>query len=188
MTLILTVIHIMAALALIFVVLVQKGSGADMGAAFGGSSQSLFGARGSGSFLGKLTAVLATVFMVTSLTLAFFTTRDTGGSDSVMQQKIATTPQQVPAPTGDPQSPATPTGAEIPLPPKSGTVDTAAQPPVNAKPIPGFDDTPAANPKPVTDSKPAIDSKPVTDSKPAIDSKPVTDSKPATVAPEKKSE
>jgi len=50
-----------------------------MGAAFGGSSQSVFGSRGSGSFLGKLTATLATVFMITSLSLAFFTTQKGAG-------------------------------------------------------------------------------------------------------------
>lgn len=79
MTLIITVVHILVCLALIFVVLLQKGSGADMGAAFGGSSQSVFGSRGSGSFLGKLTATLATIFMLTSLSLAFFTTQKGAG-------------------------------------------------------------------------------------------------------------
>ncbi|MBF0429153.1 MAG: preprotein translocase subunit SecG [Magnetococcales bacterium] len=83
MTLILTVLHVLVCLSLVFVVLLQKGSGADMGAAFGGSSQSLFGARGSGDFLSKLTAGLATVFMITSLTLAFFSTRP-GDGKSVM--------------------------------------------------------------------------------------------------------
>lgn len=86
MTLIITVTHILVSLTLIFVVLLQKGSGADMGAAFGGSSQSVFGARGSGSFLGKMTAALATVFMITSLSLAFFTTQK-GSGVSVMEQK-----------------------------------------------------------------------------------------------------
>ncbi|MBF0212654.1 MAG: preprotein translocase subunit SecG [Magnetococcales bacterium] len=83
MILIVTVLHILVCMALVFVVLLQKGSGADMGAAFGGSSQSLFGARGSGDFLSKITAGLATVFMITSLTLAFFSTRP-GVERSVM--------------------------------------------------------------------------------------------------------
>ncbi|MEO5378697.1 MAG: preprotein translocase subunit SecG [Magnetococcus sp. DMHC-6] len=87
MTLIITVIHILVSLSLIFVVLLQRGSGADMGAAFGGSSQNLFGARGSGSFLGKMTAGLATVFMITSLSLAFFTNQSP--TTSVMDQKVA---------------------------------------------------------------------------------------------------
>ncbi|GAB0056364.1 hypothetical protein SIID45300_00670 [Candidatus Magnetaquicoccaceae bacterium FCR-1] len=89
MTLIVTVLHILVCMALVFVVLLQKGSGADMGAAFGGSSQSLFGARGSGDFLSKLTAGLATVFMITSLTLAFYSTRP-GNERSVMDSAPAT--------------------------------------------------------------------------------------------------
>jgi preprotein translocase subunit SecG len=88
MTLILTVVHVLVSLSLVFIVLLQKGSGADMGAAFGGSSQSVFGARGSGSFLGKLTAGLATVFMLTSLSLAFVTGQK-GANVSVMEQPSA---------------------------------------------------------------------------------------------------
>ena len=103
MTLIITVLHILVSLSLIFVVLLQKGSGADMGAAFGGSSQSVFGARGSGSFLGKMTAGLATVFMLTSLSLAFFTTQK-GGGVSVMEQ----------APITEKAEPITPTGPPVP--------------------------------------------------------------------------
>ncbi len=71
----LTVIHIIVGLALIFIVLLQTGKGASMGAAFGGSSQTIFGARGAGSFLGKLTTGAAIVFMLTSLTLAFLSSR-----------------------------------------------------------------------------------------------------------------
>jgi preprotein translocase subunit SecG len=102
MTLIITVVHVLVSLALVFIVLLQKGSGADMGAAFGGSSQSVFGARGSGSFLGKVTAALATVFMITSLTLAFVSTQR-GSHASVME---ANPPISKPAPeTSDPTSP-----------------------------------------------------------------------------------
>ena len=61
------VVHILAALGVIGLVLVQHGKGADMGAAFGsGASGSLFGATGSANFLSRTTAVLATVFFVTS--------------------------------------------------------------------------------------------------------------------------
>ncbi len=67
------VIHVLAAVALVALVLLQQGKGADAGAAFGGgSSQSLFGASGSANFLTRLTAIMATVFFVTSLTLAYF--------------------------------------------------------------------------------------------------------------------
>lgn len=75
-TTILTVIHILAALGIIGLVLIQHGKGADAGAAFGagaagGASGSVFGAQGSGNFLSRSTAVLATVFFVTSLSLAY---------------------------------------------------------------------------------------------------------------------
>ncbi len=79
MTSIILTIHIIVAIALIGVVLIQRGQGADIGASFGGGgAQTLFGSRGSGSFLGKLTGGLAATFMVTSLTLAFFTQQDAG--------------------------------------------------------------------------------------------------------------
>jgi len=72
-------VHILVAISLIGVVLIQRGQGADMGASFGGGgAQTLFGSRGSGSFLGKLTGGLAAVFMITSLTLAFFSQQKAG--------------------------------------------------------------------------------------------------------------
>lgn len=74
MTTILLVVHVLVAVLLIGVVLVQRGQGADMGVSFGGGgAQTLFGSRGSGSFLGKVTGGLAATFMITSLSLAFFT-------------------------------------------------------------------------------------------------------------------
>jgi len=70
-----TVIHVFAAIFLILIVLLQTGKGSGMGASFGGSSQTVFGAGGATSFLTKLTAASAVIFMVTSLTLAYFSTR-----------------------------------------------------------------------------------------------------------------
>jgi preprotein translocase subunit SecG len=65
-------VHILVGLSVIGLVLLQHGKGADMGAAFGsGASGSLFGATGSANFLSRMTAVLATVFFITSLTLAY---------------------------------------------------------------------------------------------------------------------
>jgi preprotein translocase subunit SecG len=67
------VVHIIVAISVIAMVLLQHGKGADMGAAFGsGSSGSLFGATGSANFLSRSTAVLATLFFLTSLGLAYF--------------------------------------------------------------------------------------------------------------------
>lgn len=69
MTIVITIIHIVAALSLILVVLLQSGKGADMGAAFGGASQTIFGSSGAATFLGRLTAAAAIIFMITSLSL-----------------------------------------------------------------------------------------------------------------------
>jgi len=87
MTTVLIIVHVLVAILLIGVVLIQRGQGADMGVSFGGGgAQTLFGSRGSGSFLGKLTGGLAATFMMTSLTLAFFSQQQTG---SVVERSIA---------------------------------------------------------------------------------------------------
>ena len=66
-------IHLIIAVGLVALVLLQQGKGADMGAAFGGgSSQTVFGSQGSGNFLTRATAGLATAFFISSLTLAYF--------------------------------------------------------------------------------------------------------------------
>jgi preprotein translocase subunit SecG len=67
------VVHVVIAVALVGLVLIQQGKGADAGAAFGGgASQTVFGSQGSGSFLTRLTTLLAVVFFVTSFSLAIF--------------------------------------------------------------------------------------------------------------------
>ncbi len=66
------VLHLLTAIAIIVLILMQRGKGAEMGASFGGGgSQTLFGASGSGNFFSRATAVLATVFFVTSFSLAY---------------------------------------------------------------------------------------------------------------------
>jgi preprotein translocase subunit SecG len=80
---ILIVIHVCICIALVLIVLLQKGKGAGMGAAFGGSSQTVFGSTGATSFLHKVTTGIAVVFMLTSLTLSFFIGK--GGPSSVME-------------------------------------------------------------------------------------------------------
>jgi len=90
MNVLVVALHIFVALALIGVILIQRGQGADMGVSFGGGgAQTLFGSRGSGSFLGKLTGGLAAVLMLTSLTLAFFSQQKAGSvvEKSVTQQQ-----------------------------------------------------------------------------------------------------
>ncbi|BBO66529.1 preprotein translocase subunit SecG [Desulfosarcina alkanivorans] len=72
MSILLIVTHVVVCIALIMIVLLQTGKGADMGAAFGGgSSQTLFGSTGASTFLSKATTAAAIVFMLTSLTLAY---------------------------------------------------------------------------------------------------------------------
>lgn len=68
------VIHVLVCVALVLIVLLQSGKGAQMGAAFGGSSQTLFGSPGAAGFLTKITTGAAVVFMITSLLLAFWST------------------------------------------------------------------------------------------------------------------
>ena len=83
MEIIITIIHVVVCVALIFIVLLQKGKGADMGAAFGGgSSQAVFGGAGASSFLSKVTTTAAVVFMITSLLLA---TLGKSKSESIME-------------------------------------------------------------------------------------------------------
>ena len=109
LTTVLIVLHVLVALAIIGLVLLQHGKGADMGSGFGGgASGSLFGATGSANFLSRTTGVLAAVFFILSLALAYTATRkpaDEGGGviDVIRQQ------QQVPAPA---QKPA----ADVPKP------------------------------------------------------------------------
>ncbi|MDH4480514.1 MAG: preprotein translocase subunit SecG [Rhodoferax sp.] len=91
-TIILTV-QMISAIAMIGLILVQHGKGADMGAAFGsGGSGSLFGASGSANFLSRTTAMLATVFFVCTLALAYFGNLRTGGSGSVLEGAAAVAP------------------------------------------------------------------------------------------------
>ena len=87
----LLVVHVLIWLALIGLVLLQQGKGADAGAAFGGgSSQSLFGSRGSANFLSRSTAILAVLFFATSVTLAIMAVNKKDVSTSVMQQSPVT--------------------------------------------------------------------------------------------------
>jgi len=85
------VIHLIVCLSLIFIILIQSSKGAEMGAAFGGSSQTLFGSRGAATFMNKLTTTAAIVFMITSLILAILSVR----RGSVMSSVIVDQPAAV---------------------------------------------------------------------------------------------
>ena len=87
------VVHVLVALAIIGLVLLQHGKGADVGAAFGGgASGSLFGATGSANFLSRTTAVLAAVFFLSSLGLAYLANVKPKAGGSVMDRPAAETP------------------------------------------------------------------------------------------------
>jgi preprotein translocase subunit SecG len=94
---ILLAVQMLTAVAMVGLILVQHGKGADMGAAFGsGGSGSLFGASGSANFLSRSTAVLATLFFVTTLLLAYFgTARPVANSGSVLEGAAVTAPTPV---------------------------------------------------------------------------------------------
>ncbi|MDH4449403.1 MAG: preprotein translocase subunit SecG [Rhodoferax sp.] len=112
-TLILTV-QLIAAVAMIGLILVQHGKGADMGAAFGsGGSGSLFGASGSANFLSRTTAILATVFFVCTLALAYFGNLRPASSGSVLEGAAVVTPPAAPAADTAPAVPAS-GAAQIP--------------------------------------------------------------------------
>ncbi len=111
-----SIIHIVVSLVLIAVVLLQAGKGANMGAAFGGSSQTVFGSSGPGTFLSKMTTGIAVIFMLTSLVLSH---PHFQGAGSVVKGARPAAEKAMPAP-------------ELPAPP----VSQGAQAPAPAVPAP----------------------------------------------------
>jgi preprotein translocase subunit SecG len=109
MTTILIVVHVIVCVALIMIVLLQTGKGADMGAAFGGGgSQTLFGSTGASTFLSKATTGAAVIFMLTSLALAYLSSHRM--ADSIIQS----TPAPVEQPASDNQSGTAPQESSAP--------------------------------------------------------------------------
>jgi preprotein translocase subunit SecG len=112
------VVHVLTAAVLIGLVLMQHGKGADMGAAFGtGSAGSLFGSAGSANFLSRSTAIAATIFFVTSMTLTYMYSHHTQ-SLGVMGTAGASRPAE---PAGGAQQPAAAPGG-VPAPSKSSEI------------------------------------------------------------------
>ncbi len=121
---ILNVLHLFLAIGLVGLVLIQHGKGADAGAAFGsGASATVFGARGSGNFLSRATAVLATLFFLTSMALAYFASQV--GEPEGLMEGVEVAPAFAPAAVevqkGVPVVPGTGGGG--------GTTDVPAVPP-----------------------------------------------------------
>ena len=103
-------VHVLLALMIIGLVLLQRGKGAEAGAGFGsGASGTVFGARGTSTLFSKLTAVFAALFFLTSLSLAYLGTRAPGEPTSVLERAIQAAPAPVPAPaTSIPVTPPAP--------------------------------------------------------------------------------
>ncbi len=129
MTVFLTILHIVVCVTLILIVLLQAGKGANMGAAFGGSSQTVFGSSGAGTFLGKLTAAVAIIFMLTSITLTYTASRKPSGlMDKASVPATRQAAPVAPKPTTSPVAPAAPVPA-----PGAATQAPAAAPAPAAK-------------------------------------------------------
>lgn len=125
---VITIIHVLSCIFLVLVVLLQTGKGADMGAVFGGSSSTVFGSSGAGTFLTRLTTATAIVFMVTSLSLTYFSSRRV--TSTVFDSAPATSappPAAAPADAVAPE-PAAPEAA-APVPPEPAP---APEPEANA--------------------------------------------------------
>ncbi len=119
----LTVLHIVVCVFLVTIVLLQHGKGADMGATFGGAGQTVFGARGAATLLSKITAGAAITFMVTSVSLAWYSAQES--SKSVFSQKKEEAPGSDKASTT-----TTPTPSTIETPsasPSKGTPDASQE-------------------------------------------------------------
>ncbi len=123
-----TTIHVLVCVFLILVILLQAGKGGGMGSAFGGAgSQTVFGGRGAQTFLGKVTSISAAIFMLTSLTLAYHSSR----SQSVVERAASVPRQPAPGPL------APPPGTPPPGTPPPGTPQSVPLAPLPAPGAPG---------------------------------------------------
>ncbi len=105
----LTILHVIVAVFLIMVVLLQTGKGAEMGAAFGGASNTVFGSSGPANFLAKMTTAAAVIFMITSLSLAYL---------AMKRRPVAVpVPASVPAAPVAPVAPLAPVAPVVPVAP-----------------------------------------------------------------------
>lgn len=119
---ILLVVHLLVAIGMVALVLIQHGKGADAGAAFGagaagGVSGSVFGAKGSGNFMSRTTGVLATVFFITSLSLAYLAQNTTSQTESLLD-RVQDSPA-VDAPAGSADTPILPSDVSVDDAPKN---------------------------------------------------------------------
>ena len=148
---ILTVLQLFLSLGLIGLVLIQHGKGADAGAAFGsGASATVFGARGSGNFLSRTTAILAALFFITSIALGYYAAQ--GGRQAGIMDGVEALQVEAPAVSEVPLAPPTGTageampmvpGSAVPAPdmplPSESSGDSGAGVPAAAAPDAGAD-------------------------------------------------
>lgn len=144
MVTIVVAIHVVICLALVIVILLQQGKGAEIGAVFGGSSQTVFGASGAGNVLTKATWAMAAMFFATSIFLAYASTRRfTGsifGSGGGVSRRVVVPPK--------PMVPLAPAGPAAPV----GPAGRAPAGPVSKGPVPMS--APAARAAPVNPARP----------------------------------
>jgi preprotein translocase subunit SecG len=134
------IIHTLIAMSIIIIVLLQRGKGAEAGAAFGaGASGTVFGSRGSTNFFSRTTAILATAFFATSLTLAYMSSESAGTPESLLESVPATEtveeemPQMGPTEDAVPELPeatsAEPDVTDADVPPLEDAADAEESPP-----------------------------------------------------------
>lgn len=182
---VLLIIQIVISVGIIVLVLMQQGKGADAGAAFGsGASGTVFGAQGSANFLSRTTAILATLFFLNSIALAFLASGRTIEVGSIMggAPQTETVTETAPAvPTGDvPPAPGTDASQSDVPPAPAATEGTSSDVPA----VPSAEDTVKTEEKAAVteEGKPAAGDKPATEAaatkdKPATDEKSVQDKK-----------
>ncbi len=124
MEVLILVAHVIAALTIIGLVLLQHGKGADMGAAFGtGSAGSVFGSSGSANFLSRTTAVLATIFFMTSIGLTIVSSKG-GDNKGVMAQPVESVPSPASLPAQIPTPPPSVPASAVPVPAPAAAGDS----------------------------------------------------------------
>jgi preprotein translocase subunit SecG len=128
LTRVLTAVQLVSAASIVFLVLLQRGKGADAGAGFGaGASGTVFGARGATTALSRATAIFAAIFMLNSLFLAYLATRPSAEAQRTLLDEAAQKPAALPG-TGSnvPPAPAAPTSTPVPVPQAPAPAPTPA--------------------------------------------------------------
>jgi preprotein translocase subunit SecG len=181
MQMFLTFMHIMAAIFLIVVVLLQQGKGADIGSAFGaGASQTVFGSRGAGNFLTKMTTAFVVLFMATSVSLTYFISASSilSGYDDEDPLRPVPAGSAEPIPGGTPGAPSD--FEAVPAQPGGEKKDSSGSAaPTDAAPAPTTDPATAPAGTPPTDGAVTPPAEPPAGAAPATDSPPQSSAAPA---------